>query len=86
MNLISGSNDYNPKEIEILAGDEGPSGSFRSVGQCALTNRLLLETRYQECELAPTTARYVKLKFMSSYHFNAWAHIPQVQLIGRLAP
>jgi len=84
--LIVGSNDYNPKEIEILAGDEGPNGSFRAVGKCALTNRLLFETRYQECALAPTTARYVKLKFVSSYHFNAWAHVPQVRLIGRLAP
>jgi len=84
--LIVGSNDYNPKEIEILAGDEGPNGSFRSVGKCALTNRLLFETRYQECELTLTTARFVKLKFVSSYHFNAWAHIPQVRLVGRLAP
>jgi tetratricopeptide (TPR) repeat protein len=84
--LIVGSNDYNPKEIEILAGDEGPNGAFRSVGNCALTNRLLFETRYQVCELTPTTARFVKLKFVSSYHFNAWAHIPQVRLVGRLAP
>jgi tetratricopeptide (TPR) repeat protein len=84
--LIAGSNDYNPKEIEVLAGDEGVNGSFRAVGKCALTNRLLLETRYQECELAPTTARYAKLKFVSSYHFNAWTQIPQVRLIGSLAP
>jgi len=84
--LISGSNDFNPKEIDILAGDEGPNGSFRSVGKCTLTNRLLFETRYQECELPPTTARFVKLKFMASYHFNAWARVSQVRLIGRLAP
>src|SRR5262245_9128381 len=56
--LIVGSNDYNPKEIEVLAGDEGANGAFRPVGKCTLTNRLLFETRYQECELAPTTARY----------------------------
>jgi hypothetical protein len=62
------------------------NGSFRAVSKCALTNRLLLETRYQECELAPTTARYAKLKFVSSYHFNAWTQIPQVRLIGSLAP
>jgi len=84
--LIAGSNDYNPKEIEVLVGDEGVNGSFRAVGKCALINRLLLETRYQECEVAPTTARYVKLKFVSSYHFNAWTQIPQVRLIGSLAP
>ena len=84
--LIAGSNDYNPKEIEVLAGDEGTNGLFRPVGKCTFTNRLLFESRYQECELAPTTARYVKLRFVSSYHFNGWAHIPQVRLLGRLAP
>jgi hypothetical protein len=45
----------------------------------------LFETRYQECELPATTARYVKLKVLSSYHFNAWVHLPQVRLLGRLA-
>lgn len=83
--LISGSNDYNPKDIDVLAGNEGPKGAFSSVGKCTLTNRLLFETRYQECELPPTTARYVKLKILSSYHFNAWAHVPQVRLLGQLA-
>jgi len=83
--LISGSNDYNPKDIDVLAGNEGPKGSFAPVGKCTLTNRLLFETRYQECELPPTTARFVKLKVLSSYHFNAWAHVPQVRLFGRLA-
>ena len=82
--LISGSNDYNPKEIDVLAGNEGTKGAFASVGKCTLTNRLLFETRYQECELPPTSARYVKLKILSSYHFNAWAHVPQVRLFGRL--
>ncbi len=84
--LIAASNDLNPKEIEVLAGEEGATGSFRPVGKCTLTNRLLFETRYQECELPPTTARFVKLKVLSSYHFNAWAHVPQVQLFGRMAP
>jgi hypothetical protein len=82
--LISGSNDYNPKDIDVLAGNEGPKGSFAPVGKCTLTNRLLFETRYQECELPPTTARFVKLKVLSSYHFNAWAHVPQVRLFGQL--
>jgi tetratricopeptide (TPR) repeat protein len=84
--LIAGTNGFNPKQIDVLAGDEGPRGSFRPVGKCMLVNRLLFETRYQECDLAPTTARYVKLKIMASYHFNAWAHVPQVRLIGRLTP
>jgi len=84
--LIGGSNDYNPKEIDVLAGNESPKGSFSPVGECKLTNRLLFETRYQECELPPTTARFVKLKVLSSYHFNAWAHLPQVRLLGHLMP
>jgi tetratricopeptide (TPR) repeat protein len=83
--LIAASSEVNPKEIEVLAGDEGATGSFRSVGKCTLTNRLLFETRYQECELPPTTARFVKLKVLSSYHYNAWAHVPQVRLLGRLS-
>jgi hypothetical protein len=82
--LISGSDAYNPKEIEVLAGNEGAKGSFSSVGKCTLTNRLLFESRYQQCELPPTTSRYVKLKVLSSYHFNDFAHVPQVQLLGRL--
>jgi len=82
--LISGSDAYNPKELEVLAGNEGAKGSFSAVGKCMLTNRLLFESRYQQCELPPTTSRYVKLKVLSSYHFNDFAHVPQVQLLGRL--
>jgi hypothetical protein len=46
---------------------------------------LLLETRYQECEFKETTARFVRIRFVSSYHFNAWAKIPQIQLYGHVA-
>jgi len=33
---------------------------------------------------AADQARYVKLKVLSSYHFNAWAHVPQIRLFGRI--
>ena len=59
--------------------------AFEKVATCTVSNKLLLERRYQECAFKETTARFVRIKFISSYHFNAYAKIPQIQLHGRLA-
>jgi hypothetical protein len=80
--LIKGTDAFNPKEIEILAGDDWPDGTFRTVNKCNFMNQLMLEARYQQCVFPETTARYVKIKLLSSFHFNDWANLPQIRLLG----
>jgi tetratricopeptide (TPR) repeat protein len=57
----------NPKEIELFAGDDGPTGTFRSITTCTFLNARVTRTPYQECKFAPVTARYLKAKILSSY-------------------
>jgi len=84
--LIAQTDMFNPKEIEILAADNSRGGPFRSVGKCTMVNAVVADSRYQRCDLPETTARYVKIKLISTYHFNQWANLPQIRLIGRLEP
>jgi hypothetical protein len=67
--LIAQTDMFNPKEIEILAADNSRGGPFRSVGKCTMVNAVVADSRYQRCDLPETTARYVKIKLISTYHF-----------------
>lgn len=81
--LIKGTDEFNPKEIEILAGNDWPDGTFRPVTKCTFMNQLMMEARYQQCGFPETTARFVKIRLLSSFHFNDWANLPQIRLLGR---
>lgn len=65
--LIHGSGDYNLKDFEVLAGDDGPTGAFRSLGKFTTTNAHLFETPYQVFALPPTTARFLKVVFLTGW-------------------
>jgi hypothetical protein len=82
--LIKGADSFNPKEIEILAGNDWPNGTFRPLAKCTVMNQLMLEARYQQCVFPETTAKYVKIRLVSSFHFNDWSNLPQIRLLGRL--
>ncbi len=77
----------NPAEVEVSASD-APSGPFRSLGIFKPQNMRLLATPYQRFEIAETTAKYVKVKFIASYGtvgVSRYRKVPQLQLIGELA-
>ena len=82
--LIKGTDSFNPKEIEILAGNDWPKGTFRPLVKCTVMNQVMLEARYQQCVFPETTAKYVKIRLLSSFHFNDWANLPQICLLGWL--
>lgn len=62
---VEATSDRNPKEIEVLAGDEGPGGPFRSLGAFTLADGKLGDG-WQEFKLPETTAKFFKVKLVSS--------------------
>jgi von Willebrand factor type A domain/Sad1 / UNC-like C-terminal len=61
--LIPGSDQYNLKDFELLVGDEGPTGAFRSIGKFATQNVKMMQAPYQRFVFAPVTAKYLKVVF-----------------------
>jgi hypothetical protein len=66
-----------------LAGDESPSGPFHSIGKFETQNVKLLKTPYQEFEFPHVTAKYLKVRVLSTYGW-AWPVVYQIQLFGVL--
>ena len=81
--LITETETFNIKEFELLAGDDSPTGQFRSIGKFQTQNVKLFKTPYQEFKFHPVTAKYLKFKLISTYE---WPHpnIHEFQLFGIL--
>lgn len=60
----------NLKEFELLAGDESPTGTFRSIGTFTAQNAKMLKSPYQEFKFEPVTAKYLKVKLISNYDMS----------------
>lgn len=64
--LVPDSESHNLKQFELLAGDEGPFGHFRSLGKFTIKNaRGRTNDGYQEFNFTPVTAKYLKVKLLS---------------------
>ncbi|MCC7274745.1 MAG: hypothetical protein IT561_18895, partial [Alphaproteobacteria bacterium] len=84
--LVTETDPANLREFELLAGDEGPAGAFRSIGVFSVQNLQLLRTPYQEFRFAPVTARYLKVKLVSNHGRSGnWIALREFRLFGRLA-
>ena len=59
--LIPESSPYNLKDFELFVGDDGPSGSFRSIGSFAAQNIKMMQSPYQSFKFQPVTARFLKV-------------------------
>jgi Mg-chelatase subunit ChlD len=81
--LIDGTNQYNLKEFELFAGDEGPTGSFRSIGRFQTQNLRLIQSPYQKFTFAPTTARYFKAALLTD-HGGGYISTNEFRLHGKL--
>jgi hypothetical protein len=81
--LIQGTETFNIKEFELLAGNDSPTGEFNSIGRFQTQNVKLFKTPYQEFRFTPVTAKYLKFKLVSTYD---WPHpnIYEFQLFGSL--
>ena len=84
--LIDGASPNNPKEIELLAGDDGPGGAFHSIATCTFQNIKLVKSPYQPCTFAPVTARYLKVRLGLNQNGSGGILATEFQLLGELAP
>jgi len=81
--LIPGTQNNNVKEFELLQGNESPTGLFQSIGKFQTQNVKLFEKPYQEFKFSPVTAKYLKVKILSTYDSpHPWVF--QFQLFGVL--
>jgi hypothetical protein len=64
--LIAATSGGNVKDFELLAADT-PTGAFRSLGRFATQNVRLIKTPYQEFTFPETTAKYLKVKVLSTH-------------------
>jgi hypothetical protein len=82
--LISGTHDENVKEFELFAGNTSPTGPFESIGTFTTQNIKLYKTPYQEFRLPHVTAKYLKVKLLSTYGDLNHPILEEVQAFGRL--
>jgi hypothetical protein len=81
--LIMETTDMNVKEFELLAGNDSPTGTFESIGKFQTQNVKLFKTPYQEFKFPAVTARFLKIKVLSTYGFSS-ASACEFQLFGSL--
>jgi hypothetical protein len=81
--LILGSESWNLKEFELLAGNDSATGKFESIGKFQTQNIRFFKDPYQEFKFPPVKARYLKVKVISSHGFSS-VGVYEFQLLGTL--
>lgn len=76
--------DYSLKEFEVLVGNDGPTGTFRSVGVFTAANIKVMPDGWQRFTFPKVEAKYVKIDFKSGWGSYIAAH--EVAVIGTLVP
>jgi hypothetical protein len=73
----------NPKEFELLVGDESPTGAFRSIGIFHPENNKVFKTDgWQEFRFPAVTARYVKVRLVSSFDESVWIELVEFRVMS----
>ncbi len=73
----------NLKELELAAGNDSPTGQFRSIGKFQTQNVKFMKSPYQEFKFPAVTAKYLKVKLLSG-HGNSCFFVYELQLLGTL--
>ena len=81
--LILGTDSWNLKEFELLAGNDSATGRFESIGKFQTQNMRFFKDSYQEFKFPPVKARYLKVKVISSHGFSS-VGVYEFQLLGVL--
>ena len=81
--LILGTESWNLKEFELLAGNDSATGKFESIGKFQTQNVRFFKDPYQGFKFPPVKARYFKVKVISSHGFSSVA-VYEFQLLGVL--
>jgi hypothetical protein len=81
--LILGSESWNLKEFELLAGNDSATGRFESIDKFQTQNIRFFKDPYQEFKFSPVKAKYLKIKVISSHGFSS-VGVYEFQLLGVL--
>lgn len=81
--LILGTESWNLKEFELLAGSDSPTGKFESIGKFHTENVRFFKDPYQPFKFPPVEARYLKVRVISSHGFSSVGAY-EFQLLGVL--
>src|SRR4051794_21228744 len=81
---VPGSDGRNVKDLELLAGDEGPTGQFRPLGTFTVANGKVKDG-WQEFRLPPTTAKFLKVRVVSRQdEASNDTYLYELRLLGAL--
>ena len=81
--LLPAQNKYNIKDFEVLVGDDGPTGDFRSVGTFSTQNMKVMPEGWQMFSFPKTEAKYIKIKAINAHDGYIRAH--EFSVIGTFA-
>ncbi|MEZ0225751.1 MAG: VWA domain-containing protein [Alphaproteobacteria bacterium] len=81
--LIPDASEYNLKDFEVLAGDESPTGLFRSLGEFTTMNAKVQPEGWQAFKFEPTTAKYLKIVFKKA-HSDSYVRGHRIRVPGKL--
>jgi Mg-chelatase subunit ChlD len=84
--LVNEASGENVKDFELLAGDDGPTGNFRSIGTFTTLNARLTKSPLQEFRFEPVTARYLKVKLISNHGGDAYIMPSEFRLLAVGSP
>lgn len=65
--LVPARHDYALKDFEVLVGDEGPTGTFKSIGTFTVQNVKVMPDGYQRFRFPKVQTKYLKIKFVNGY-------------------
>ncbi len=82
--LIVATAPLNVKDFELFAGNDKPLGPFQSIGKFQTQNAKLFKTPYQEFTFPATTAKYFKVRIVSSFSEAGYGYCREFQLFGKL--
>jgi hypothetical protein len=81
--LILDTQAGNLKEFELLWGNESATGKFNLIKRFQTENMKLFKTPYQEFKFPPVTAKYLKVRLLSTWEY-ALIDAREFQLWGTL--
>ena len=81
---LPGNDKNNVKDLELFAGDDGPTGAFRPLGVVSAVNAKVRDG-WQEFKIPETTAKFFKVKVASSQG-GGDSYLYELRLYGTPAP
>lgn len=83
--LVPAAAAFNPKDMELLVGDDGPLGTFRSLGELTVQNIIMTGGGWQRFAFPPATARFLKVKFRNN-HGGGYNYVGayEIKVVGKI--